>query len=294
MLDSIRRILTIKTHMVQFKNKNLCGQREGTRSRAVIDRVHGRACAAADKYCTARKAKLSLAGPGNWEAALQVLNDSDIHLYQDPNHLQPCQRRGGILEDDQLMSLQEQQTQDENDQSDFVLFNQERSRRDGTGETRRTISWIWLNRSLGVDASDDVLRSGWAKSRARAARGREEVMLLKEEMQRTLESLAWEADDWKKRAVKRSEQVVLEDGLKERLYAYAMHQNDIQTNLAIHFRSLWEAPLSDVTRKNGSTNMRMATTASNGGAPDDDDVEEDEGFDPDKGNHGTSNYVDNE
>ena len=31
-LDLIRRILTIKTCMVQFKNKNLRGQREGTRS----------------------------------------------------------------------------------------------------------------------------------------------------------------------------------------------------------------------------------------------------------------------
>jgi len=40
-LDSIRHILTVKTCMIQFKNKNVRGQKGGTRSRAVIDRVHG-------------------------------------------------------------------------------------------------------------------------------------------------------------------------------------------------------------------------------------------------------------
>ncbi|PPQ85803.1 hypothetical protein CVT26_004590 [Gymnopilus dilepis] len=41
-LESLRRILRIKSRMIQFKNKNICGQRDGTRSRAVIDRVHER------------------------------------------------------------------------------------------------------------------------------------------------------------------------------------------------------------------------------------------------------------
>jgi len=49
-LESLRHVLTIKTRMIQFKNKNLHGQRAGTQLRAVIDRVHERARVAADKY----------------------------------------------------------------------------------------------------------------------------------------------------------------------------------------------------------------------------------------------------
>jgi len=169
-LESIRHILTVKTRMVQFKNKNIRGQREGTRSRAVIDRVHGRARAAADKYRVARKAKLSLVGNGGWEASLRELKDEDIRSYQDPNYLRPHQSRRGVLNDDQLAALQERlNTGDINsnhvhEQSEFTLFNQQRSRRDGTGETRRTVSWIWLNHNLGADMSDEVLRAEWAKS----------------------------------------------------------------------------------------------------------------------------------
>ena len=42
-LEGLRQALRVKTRMVYFKNKNVRGQREGTRSRAIIDRVHDRA-----------------------------------------------------------------------------------------------------------------------------------------------------------------------------------------------------------------------------------------------------------
>jgi len=286
-LESMRHILTIKARMIQFKNKNLRGQREGTRSRAVIDRVHVRARAAADKYRAARKAKLLLAGRGDWETTLQVLNDNDIRSYQDPNRLRPRRRRRGVLEDDQLAGLQEQDILDDDtsnnqqEMSNITLFNDDRTRRDGTGETRRTISWIWLNHSLSEDVGNEMLRSEWAKSRARAARAQEEVMLLNEEMRRTLESLSWEAEDWKTRAVKRTEQV-LEAGLKDGLRAYAMRQSNIQTSLATHFRSLWEAPLTNQA-ENIDTTMPPTSVDDNSGKADDDDIneDEDEGLGPD-------------
>ena len=41
----------------------------------------------------------------------------------------------------------------------------------------------------GISLHNDILRLEWAKSRARAARAREEVMLLKEEMNRVLKYL---------------------------------------------------------------------------------------------------------
>lgn len=49
-LENVRHILKVKSRMVHFKNKNIRGQREGTRSRTVIDCMHNRAKAAAVKY----------------------------------------------------------------------------------------------------------------------------------------------------------------------------------------------------------------------------------------------------
>ena len=49
-LDSIRHALTVKSRMIMFKNKNVRGQRDGLRSRSVIDRVHEKAREQTAKY----------------------------------------------------------------------------------------------------------------------------------------------------------------------------------------------------------------------------------------------------
>jgi len=91
-LQTLRHTLRIKSRLVKFKNQNVRGQREGNRSRAIIDRVHDKARAAAEKYRTSRATKLLLSGPGPWEKELQPLADADIRGYQDPNQL--CLRKG--------------------------------------------------------------------------------------------------------------------------------------------------------------------------------------------------------
>lgn len=155
-LDSLRRILRIKSRMIQFKNKNLRGQRSGTRSRAVIDRVHERARAAAEKYRCARAAKLELVGPGDWEKLHQVLADGDIRGYQDPNRLRPKKPRKGIWEDGEEEEAEGEPGATEPgdgeeavEETEFELFNEPRTKRDGTGETRRTLSWIWTTEGDG-------------------------------------------------------------------------------------------------------------------------------------------------
>ncbi|CAA7259593.1 unnamed protein product [Cyclocybe aegerita] len=65
------------SRMVAFKNKNIHGQRDGTRSRSVINRVHKHAQAAAEKYQAAHLAKMALLGPCKWEMELQELLDAD-------------------------------------------------------------------------------------------------------------------------------------------------------------------------------------------------------------------------
>lgn len=169
--------------MVLFKNKNVRGQREGTHSRTVIDRVHNQAKAAAIKYRAAQEAQVALSGPGEWEDELRVLSDANIRAYQDPNRLCPCTGCRGTLEDDQVeptatgaMDINE---------LDINLLIQIPKCRDGTGETCHTLSWIWMTSSCSsnpADETDDILHSEWAKSHAWVNRSKEEVLLLKEEM----------------------------------------------------------------------------------------------------------------
>ncbi|PPQ83667.1 hypothetical protein CVT26_000898 [Gymnopilus dilepis] len=242
-LRAIRHILKIKTRLVKFKNKNMRGQREGTRSRAVIDRVHEKARIGADKYRASRAAKLSLVGPGQWEQELQVLKDEDVRGYQDPDKLRQFQGRRGTLEDHQL-ATEGSRPAVPIETDDFTLFTEERSRRHGTGETRRTLSWIWRVGPVVDDpdnATDDVLRVEWAKSRARAARAEEEVKLLREEMRRTYEYLKWRSNNWLRQSHRRS----VDSPLAEALAAYARSQSNLCLALAEHFHSTWQGPLED-------------------------------------------------
>ncbi|PPQ77567.1 hypothetical protein CVT26_006159 [Gymnopilus dilepis] len=245
-LRNLRHILKIKTRLIKFKNKNVRGQRDGTRSRAVIDRVHEKARVAVEKYRAARAAKLNLTGPGEWEKELRVLYDADVRGYQDPNQLQKSQGRQGTLEDAQVEDDVVMQAPSNPGQTDdFTLLVEERARRDGTGETRRTLSWIWITGQVTDDpnnANDDILRAEWAKSRARAARAREEVLLLREEMRRTLVFLAWKSDWWMKQAARRA----VDGALAEALDAYCHSQSALYSALAVRFRELWQNPLNDI------------------------------------------------
>ena len=247
-LEALRQVLRLKSRMVQFKNKNVRGQRDGTRSRAVIDRVHERARATAAKYRAARQAMFDLHGKGPWEATFRVLEDGDIRSYQDLDRMRPRQGRQGIWEDDETPIDADPST------SDLSLFNEIRAKRDGTGETRRTISWIWTHakKKHTEDGDDEILRAEWAKSRARAERAKEEVLLLKEEMNRVLKYLDWKASWWRKSA---SVQFDVSRELSEGIRAYALTQADVQDRLARRFKAMWEAPLNapdDSTSENNS------------------------------------------
>jgi len=272
-LNAVRNILKIKTRMISFKTRNVHGQRQGARSRAVIDRVHEQARVAAGKYRAARAAKMNLVGPGKWEEALRVLTDGDICGYQDANRLKPRQPRRGITEDgvtEPGLTLDADMGPEE---LDNLLFAEARTRCDGTGETRRILSWIWLvdGREMGEDSSDEILQVEWAKSRARAQRATEEVFKLKEEMQRVLETLRWEGNDWKQRADIRS---AIGSNLAEGIKALLITQASIKTDLANHFKHLWKSPLED-------TSELLDTPVPDPEADDDDEDCDEDDKDPD-------------
>jgi Mn-containing catalase len=123
----------------------------------------------------------------------------------------------------------------------------ERRRRDGTGTSRRLLSWIWSTTPVsvqdGADEGDAVLRAEWSKSRARAARAEEEVELIQEEMRRTLKFLEWRAEWWR---VKAHSRAVREIGLQEALRAFALQQSSLHTKLSASFRTMWTTSPRDI------------------------------------------------
>ncbi|KAF9034610.1 hypothetical protein BJ165DRAFT_1319764, partial [Panaeolus papilionaceus] len=175
-----------------------------------------------------------LCGRGDWEEELRVLADADIRSYQDPNKLKRSEGRKGTLTDEQLAQLKQQGLEDDEDED---------NKRDGTGETGRTISWIWLGRGAStknMDA-DKILQAEWAKSRARVLRAKEEVPLLKEEMRRVLQYLEWKAKKWLSQAQLRRGMV--DSTLQEGLNAYAHQCAAHQRALAAKFKKQWHSPL---------------------------------------------------
>ena len=81
---------------------------------------------------------------------------------------------------------------------DTLLFADIRTCHDGTGETRHVLSWIWSAKCIGEgdEGEDDILHVEWLKSHACVNRASEEVLHLKEKMQRVLETLHYEEDEW--------------------------------------------------------------------------------------------------
>jgi len=249
LLEKTRHLLRIKSRMVLFKNKNIRGQAAGTRSRTLINRIQDRAKHLTQYYRIARSAKLSLSGPGDWEHQLRELKDSDVRSYQDPDRLKKRKARRGTLEDDQLVEGVEAFGEEPGVGVD--LLAETRGRRDGTGETRRMLSWIWLVERRdgayeggGSSGNDDILRAEWAKSRARATHATEEVLMLREEMRRLIEFLNWKARWW---TVRQTLRLVKDPALQEGLLSYAIKQSRIQRELCNLAQGLFKTPLEDMS-----------------------------------------------
>jgi len=255
-LNTVRHTLRLKTRMVQFKNKNVRGQRSSIRSRAIIDSIHERAKSAAVRYRTAREARLALEGSGEWCNVYRELKNEDVRSYQDPARAKPWGGRRGTEEDGVEVSNIHK------DDDDINLFPGQRDARDGTGETRKELSWIWITSPLSLDDNadpgDDILRSEWCRSRARANRAVEEVRKLHEEMRRTLAFLEYQERSWTQRETARS---VESDTLREGLVAYASKQAKLQRMLSDEFMRCWKEPLGSYNTS--QMDLRTDDAASN-------------------------------
>lgn len=157
-LDGVRHTLRVKTKMVEFKNKNVRGQRMSGKSREVIDRVHDRVKTFVEKYRRSRAGLFHLVGPGDWEKELRVMEASDVRSYTDPQRKKRGPGRRGTNEEEPGMEgIVQDATEPEGMEDDeFLLQGEVRTRRDGTGETRKEQSWIWLTREINLkDGADE-------------------------------------------------------------------------------------------------------------------------------------------
>ena len=265
--------------MVQFKNQNIRGQVHNTRSRSPIDRVHQRALAAAAKYRRAREAAVALDRfmPKGWATRFHPLLNSDVRGYRDPEGRKAGPGRLGIWEDGRGPDVGNTGAAAQEDEAEIPLFPEERDRRDGTGQTRLQISWIW--RMKGVNAAEaqeggdySGIRPEWARSRARIKRCKEELQLLLEEMRRVIDFLEYKAAWWEERTAPRQH---ISQELAEGLASYAAGQAEVQRDLCQSFIRLWKTPLGliDERRRDEEAQADAINAAEPDAVLDDDDAD---------------------
>jgi hypothetical protein len=97
-------------------------------------------------------------------------------------------------------------------------------------------SWIWCVALSDNTDPDDTLRVEWAKSSANAARWREELQLIPEEMGRTLAYFVWHAGWWDSQVGRRSG---ASHELQGALDAYARRQASLIRQRMSLFASSW-------------------------------------------------------
>ncbi|KAI0070520.1 hypothetical protein K474DRAFT_1556942, partial [Panus rudis PR-1116 ss-1] len=204
-LDKLRIQLHVKARLVGDRNRNVRHQAQATRSQKQFAANETKIIQHAEKYRAARRAKLALSGPGEWENDWQVLKKDDV----------VCMK----IDHDEEIDL-------ETAVSDGVR------RAIQVSEGRRQVSWIWM----GADTANEkenphlqALRVEWLRTRARAHRWTEEVLLLQEEQRRTLVSLERMALMWDEREGKalRLTNPILRVGVA----AYAVEQAGLRRGL---------------------------------------------------------------
>ncbi|KAJ7434289.1 hypothetical protein FB451DRAFT_1468738 [Mycena latifolia] len=221
-LEEVRRLLLVRTHEYQVKDRDVEGVAGHTRARTVIKVLDEHIRRHANDYRAAQRALLALAPllrETRWQLILKELLQDDV--------------RGmprGTFHD--------------------VERKKKKKKNRGKERAVREMSWIWrtgLNTLTAAastseeqarKATDEGLHVEWAKTRAKAHRWAEEVDLLEEEMRRTLVFLEWKAAWWRDLRAGRPE--VEEPCLQQGLSSYAERQAAILDDMKARFERTWQ------------------------------------------------------
>ncbi|KAJ7486373.1 hypothetical protein B0H11DRAFT_1721594, partial [Mycena galericulata] len=238
-LRDLRSGLRTRTFAHQFKRKHTSGQGMYTKSRELLDAIEDRIRDAAGRYRAARAALLALRGAGEWEEVFRELLKDEIRGMNERLMNSEARLLAGLTGDADADNVDEY-----GEPVDLtVLFDLE------VGEGSRRLAWFWYSGSItGSDVASDGslhedIRVEWAKSRARADRWREEVVLMEEEMRRVLEYCAWKARWWDERVapVRDDSRGAISFELAEGLRAYALAQAARERSWGTNWASKWSA-----------------------------------------------------
>ncbi|KIY61164.1 hypothetical protein CYLTODRAFT_238073, partial [Cylindrobasidium torrendii FP15055 ss-10] len=208
---------------------NVRGTKKSGRSFDIIKRLRAKGQASAVRYRAARQSLHNLRGGGSWEHVLQELQDSDI----------------------KDVASEVFSTDIVRDYNDTGVASGKRKRKAGTMHTQPVVfgsasfemSWIWMVEGALDTASDNemdgLIRVEYLKGRARVARSKENMMLIRDERERSLASLEYDAAQWDKRA---GGWEGMSAELAEGVRAYACMQAKGRRSLAAHFKAMWMLP----------------------------------------------------
>ncbi len=234
-LQDIQKYLAVKKTLVNYKIKHVSGpgQRANTRARAIIDRFKSKIEHCADKYKAASNALELLDRDGSQTSSL--FNVNWTHRFMP-------------LTTKDLVFLNDDPEEEEEEGLSRVSRTDTRKRKrheEQLGEGHRTLGWIWRMPSWnpGQDSNtqdndpfNTTVRIEWAKTKARAERWQEEVILLQEEMRRAIVDMEWQAQQWKTRVNARSD---VSPDLLQGLMAYTYKQANIHTSFAASYAKKW-------------------------------------------------------
>ena len=245
-LEDLRHHLRTRSFTNHFKIANVTGQINNTRSKGIQHRIDDKVHHSQLHFNRARTTLFALRGQGEWEKVLQVLEKSDVRALnerqiteQEKDDILRVRMRGG------------RNTDNLDDERAIATVA-------AVGEGQRRPSWIWYSGNSHENIDDSVTRIGmlysqsstmdstdslialrveWAKAKARADRWGEEVVLLDEEMRRTLEFCSWKAAWWESRITQRvPSDGPLADGLRAYAYKQAALEREISDKWALKWR----------------------------------------------------------
>ncbi|KAJ7433022.1 hypothetical protein B0H11DRAFT_1759384 [Mycena galericulata] len=232
-LAQIRQGLRTRTMTNRFKIRNWTGQHALTRGQGILRQINIKVHAAKLRYQYARQAMLKLKGHSDWEKEFRVLKDEDVRALNDR-----ALREEDQAHDEFLGALG---TARGVEATSAVL----------SGETDRTLSWIWYSVSSVEEDGDkrlhEALRVEWCKAYSRANRWREDLVIVEEEMRRTIVFGRFAERQWVQRAAARTQMLaqprrVMDPVVLEGVRAYAFEQADRERRTYEELERKW-APL---------------------------------------------------
>ncbi|KAJ7028751.1 hypothetical protein C8F04DRAFT_1212103 [Mycena alexandri] len=222
-LEELRQALRLRTMTNRFRRRNMTGQRALTRGQGVLRQITIRVHKAKLRYCYARNALARLRGHGPWEKTYKVLEEGDVR---------------GINE---RAAAEEELAERETMRELGAIVEGGIAAAEGVtaGEGRHKTSWIWW--TTKTDGAEEelveALRVEWCRGYARMRRWNEDVVLIEEEMRRTIEFGAWMAGQWETCATARTEGVT--PALQEGLCAYALEHVQRETDTSSLLSKRW-------------------------------------------------------